>query len=72
VDAEQLLDRALQLVPLPTRHGALDDYAHDMDDTASVRACKGLAVKMARLGDDDACLLALQHAAAHVGRYAEV
>ncbi len=49
----------------------LDDYAHDLDDTPSVQACKRLAVKMARLGDEDSTLLALQHAAAHVGGYAE-
>jgi hypothetical protein len=70
--AEHLLDAALLLVPLPPRHAQLDDYAHDLDDAAPVRACKAMAVKMARFGDAEATLLALQHAAAHVGRYAEV
>lgn len=71
--AEQVLDRALAQVDayLTLRTGAIDDYAHDLDDAPSVRACKALAVKMARLGDDEATLLALQHAAAHVGGYAE-
>ncbi len=72
MSAEQILDAALLLVPLPSRIVLLDDYAHDLDDTPSVRACKSLAVKMARLGDEEATLLALQHAAAHVGGYAEV
>lgn len=72
MSAEAILDAALLLVPLQSRLVLLDDYAHDLDDTPSVRACKALAVKMARLGDEDACLLALQHAAAHVGGYAEV
>jgi hypothetical protein len=72
VSAEAILDAALLLVPLPSRLVLLDDYAHDLDDAPSVRACKALAVKMARLGDEDSCLLALQHAAAHVGGYAEV
>ena len=72
MSAEQLLDCTLQLVPLPPRTARLDDYAHDLDDTPSVRACKALAVKYARLEDAEAVLLALQHAAAHVGRYAEV
>ena len=69
--AEQILDAALALVPLPPRHAALDDYAHDLDDPPSVRSCKALAVKFARLGDDEAVRLALQHAAAHIGGYAE-
>jgi hypothetical protein len=72
MSAEQILDAALLLVPLPSRIVLLDDYCRDLDDTPSVRACKALAVKMARLGDEEACLLALQHAAAHVGGYAEV
>jgi hypothetical protein len=72
MSAEAILDAALLLVPLPSRIVLLDDYAWDMDDTPSVRACKALAVKMARLGDEEAALLALQHAAAYVGGYAEV
>jgi hypothetical protein len=72
VSAEQILDAALLLVPLPSRIVLLDDYAFDLDDTPSVQACKRLAVKMARLGDEESTLLALQHAAAHVGGYAEV
>lgn len=74
MSAEQLLDRALAAVDaqLPPRTAPLDDYAHDLDDAPSVRACKALAVRMARLGDDDATLLALQHAAAYVGGYAEI
>lgn len=72
MSAEQILDRALLLVALPPRTAALDDYAHDLDDLPSVRSCKSLAVKFAKLGDDDAVLLALQHAAAHAGQYAEV
>lgn len=74
MSAEQIVDWALTCVDgvLPSRIVLLDDYAHDLDDTPSVRACKSLAVKMARLGDEEAVLLALQHAAAHVGRYAEV
>jgi hypothetical protein len=72
VSAEQILDAALLLVPLPSRIVLLDDYYRDLDDTPSVRACKQLAVKMARLGDEEATLLALQHAAAYVGGYAEV
>jgi hypothetical protein len=63
VSAEQLLDRALLLVPLPTRHGALDDYAHDMDDTAGVRAAKAVAVRMAKFGDEESCHIALFEAA---------
>jgi hypothetical protein len=72
MSAEQILDAALLLVPLPSRIVLLDDYARDLDDAPSVMACKRLAVKMARLGDEEATLLALQHAAAHVGGYAEV
>lgn len=72
MSAEQILDAALLLVPLPSRIVLLDDYCMDLDDTPSVRACKQLAVKFARLGDEEATLLALQHAAAHVGGYAEV
>jgi hypothetical protein len=74
MSAEQILDAALECVSavLPSRIVLLDDYAFDLDDTPSVRACKALAVKMARLGDEDATLLALQHAAAHVGGYVEV
>ena len=74
MSAEQILDSALACVNahLPSRIVLLDDYAFDLDDTPSVRSCKALAVKMARLGDEEACLLALQHAAAHVGGYAEV
>jgi hypothetical protein len=72
VSAEQILDAALLLVPLPSRIVLLDDYGRDLDDTPSVRACKRLAVKMARFGDEESCLLALQHAAAHVGGYADV
>lgn len=72
MNAEHVLDRALRLTALPPRTATLDDYAHDLDDAAPVRACKALAVKMARFGDDEATLLALQHAAAHVGGYAEV
>ena len=72
VSAEQILDAALLYTVLPSRIGLLDDYAWDLDDTPSVRACKALAVKMARLGDAEATRLALQHAAAHVGGYAEV
>jgi hypothetical protein len=74
MSAEHLLDRALAAVDaqLPPRTAPLDDYAHDLDDAAPVRACKALAVKMARLGDAESTLLALQHAAAHVGGYAEV
>lgn len=72
MSAEQILDAALLLVPLPSREMPLDHYAEDLDDTAPVRACKTLAVKMARRGDAESTLLALQHAAAHVGGYAEV
>lgn len=72
MSAEQLLDRALALTALPPRRAHLDDYAYDPDDAAPVRACKLLAVKYARLGDDDSVLLALLHAQAHVGGYAEV
>jgi hypothetical protein len=74
VSAEQILDAALMCVDaaLPSRIVLLDDYGKDLDDTPSVRACKALAVRMARRGDEDACLLALQHAAALVGGYAEV
>lgn len=72
MSAEQILDAALALTALPSRVVLLDDYAHDLDDTPSVRACKQVAVRMARLGDEDGTLLALQHAAAHVGGYAEV
>lgn len=72
MSAEQILDAALMLTPLPSRLVLLDDYGHDQSDTPSVQACKRLAVRMARLGDEDACLLALQHAAAHVGGYAEI
>jgi hypothetical protein len=71
VSAEVVLDAALLLVPLPARTAPLDYYADDLDDAPSVAACKRLAVKMARLGDGEATLLALQHAAAHVGGYAE-
>jgi hypothetical protein len=72
VSAEQILDAALACVDaaLPSRIVLLDDYYKDLDDTPSVQACKALAVKMARLGDEDATLLALQHAAALVGGYA--
>jgi hypothetical protein len=72
MSAEAILDSALLLVPLPSRIVLLDDFARDLDDTPSVRACKALAVRMARLGDEEATLLALQHAAAHIGGYAEV
>jgi hypothetical protein len=74
MSAERILDAALMCVDaaLPSRIVLLDDYAHDLDDTPSVRACKALAVKMARRGDEEATLLALQHAAAHVRGYAEV
>jgi len=74
VSAEQIFDAALSCVDavLPSRIVLLDDYARDLDDTPSVRACKALAVRMARLGDEEATLLALQHAAAYVGGYAEV
>jgi hypothetical protein len=71
MSAETILDAALLLVPLPSRLVLLDDFARDLDDTPSVMACKALAVKMARLGDEEACLLALQHAAAHARGYAE-
>jgi len=68
MSAEAILDAALLCVDaaLPSRLVLLDDYAHDLDDTPQVQACKRLAVKMARLGDEDACLLALQHAAEYV------
>lgn len=72
MNAEQLLDRALALTALPARQDQLDDYAHDLDDAPSVRACKQLAVRAARLGDEDGTLLALQRAAAYAGGYAEV
>lgn len=72
MNAEHILDRALALTALPERTMPLDHWCSDLDDDAPVVACKVLAVKMARYGDDEACLLALQHAAAHVGGYAEV
>jgi hypothetical protein len=71
MSAETILDAALLCVMLPSRLVLLDDYAFDLDDTPSVRACKMLAVRAARLGDEDGTLLALQHAAAHVGGYAD-
>ena len=52
MSAEAILDAALLLVALPSRLVLLDDYARDLDDTPSVRACKALAVRMARRGDE--------------------
>jgi hypothetical protein len=65
VSAEQIFDAALSCVDavLPSRIVLLDDYARDLDDTPQVQAAKAVAVRMARLGDEEACYLALFEAA---------
>jgi hypothetical protein len=68
---EAVFDRALASTPLPDREGVpLDVYGLDHDGQAGAAAI-GVAVRMARLGDEEACLLALQDAARKVFRYEE-
>jgi len=63
MSAEQIVDAAIALTVLPARGVSLDDYARDLDDAPPVQAAKDVAVRMARVGDEEACYLALYEAA---------
>lgn len=69
MNAESIVDAAIALTSLPPRRVALDDYGRDLDDLSAVQVCKAIAVRMARLGDAEACLLALQEAEKLVLRF---